>query len=207
METGLVRYDAMCQAIAECHNVDEAKEIRNKTRALEVYAKLAKNKEAEIKAAEIRVRAERRMGQLLAEALDHGVNGRPRKISVQPPDTYSTTLPRLKDLGITRNESSQWQELAEIPEAEFEDRMRRCNAIPSTEGIINGHRFKTIPKVDQISGEALMLSRWFCEFEEYGFGQQDVSGLLSEMTEHMRDDILRIAPKMLQWLKTSGLVK
>ncbi len=63
----LIRYDAMCKAIAECHRVDEVKELRDKARALEVYAQQARNTEAEDKAREIRLRAERRTGELLAE--------------------------------------------------------------------------------------------------------------------------------------------
>ena len=62
-----MKYDAMCSAIAACSRVDEAKEIRDRARALEVYAKQAQNKEAERTAAEIRIRAERRAGQLLRE--------------------------------------------------------------------------------------------------------------------------------------------
>src|SRR5260363_402237 len=63
----LVRYEAMCKAIAECHRVDEAKELRDKARALEVYAQQARNREAEDKARKIRNRAQRRMGELLME--------------------------------------------------------------------------------------------------------------------------------------------
>jgi hypothetical protein len=47
--------------------VDGAKEIRDRARAVEVYAKQAQNREAERKAAEIRIRTERRAGQLLKE--------------------------------------------------------------------------------------------------------------------------------------------
>src|SRR5260363_134205 len=63
----LVRYEAMCKAIAEYHRVDEVKELRDKARALEVYAQQARNTEAEDKAREIRNRAQRRMGELLRE--------------------------------------------------------------------------------------------------------------------------------------------
>src|SRR5260363_237877 len=63
----LIRYDAMCKAIVECHRVDEVKELRDKARALEVYAQQARNTEAEDKAREIRNRAQRRMGELLRE--------------------------------------------------------------------------------------------------------------------------------------------
>jgi hypothetical protein len=36
--TQLVRYDAMCHAIAAAHEVDEVKDIRDKARAIEMYA-------------------------------------------------------------------------------------------------------------------------------------------------------------------------
>ena len=49
---GLARYDSMCRAIAECHSIDEAKEIRNKAKALQVYAQRARNREAERKPAD-----------------------------------------------------------------------------------------------------------------------------------------------------------
>lgn len=65
VDYGLVRYDSMCKAIAEAYEVDEVKDIRDKTRALEAYFRQAKNTEAERRACEIRLRAERRAGQLL----------------------------------------------------------------------------------------------------------------------------------------------
>ncbi len=66
-QPGLVRYQAMCKAIADCHSVDEVKGLRDKAKALEVYAQQAQNFEAERKACEIRIRAERRAGELLRE--------------------------------------------------------------------------------------------------------------------------------------------
>ena len=65
--TQLVRYDAMCRAIAEAHAVDEVKDIRDKARAIEMYARQAQNTEAEERAREIRLRAERKCGQMLAD--------------------------------------------------------------------------------------------------------------------------------------------
>jgi hypothetical protein len=63
----LIRYDAMCQAIADAYEVDEVKDIRDKARAFEIYAQQARNVEAERRACEIRLRAERRCGQLLRQ--------------------------------------------------------------------------------------------------------------------------------------------
>ena len=74
----LIKYDSMCRAIAECHAVDEVKDIRDKAMALEHYAKQAKNTDAERKAADIRLRAERRTGELLKD-LAKSEGGRPAK--------------------------------------------------------------------------------------------------------------------------------
>ena len=67
MKTDLVKYDAMVHSIAECKQVDEVKDIRDKALALEAYAKQAMNFEAERQCAEIRVRAERQCGIMLSQ--------------------------------------------------------------------------------------------------------------------------------------------
>ncbi len=64
MTAELARYDAMCRAIDEAYQIDEVKDIRDKALALEVYARQAKNIEAERRACEIRLRAERKAGEL-----------------------------------------------------------------------------------------------------------------------------------------------
>ena len=43
MQTGLIKYDSMTRAIAECREVDELKDFRDKARALELYAQQARN--------------------------------------------------------------------------------------------------------------------------------------------------------------------
>src|SRR5262245_53703443 len=67
VKSGLVRYDAMCRAIEAAHEVDEVKDIKDKARAIEVYARQAKNTTAEAQACRIRLRAKRRMGELTAQ--------------------------------------------------------------------------------------------------------------------------------------------
>ena len=63
----LVKYDAACRAIAAAKSVDEVVLIRDKAQAIAAAARIAKNHGMEIDAAEIRIRAERRLGEMIAE--------------------------------------------------------------------------------------------------------------------------------------------
>ncbi len=117
MTLSLVRYDAARRALAAAHRVDEVKSIRDKAEAVRVYAKQAGDFELQNQAAEIRIRAERRAGELLVDMQTSGQRqakerGRPKKVS------SPTTLPKL---GITRDQSSKWQRLAKmIDDATFD---------------------------------------------------------------------------------------
>lgn len=107
----LVRYDAMCSAIAEAHAVDEVKDVRDKAAALQYYARQANNPVAERQFYEIRERAERKSGELLAEREMHGGDRRSESRS---------DVTTLKGLGITKQQSSDWQRLAQVPVEKFE---------------------------------------------------------------------------------------
>lgn len=139
--TELVKYDAMCHAIAEAHRIDEVKSIRDKAMAMQEYARQAKNREAEDRCREIRLRAERRTGELIREQQAAGVlatqaAGRPRQeLCVAQDDTYRATL---SDYGISRDQSSRWQRLADVPEDEFEEGVTQPGA--TTSSILNNHR-------------------------------------------------------------------
>ena len=97
--------------------IDEVKHIHDKATALLAYAKQAGDFDLQNKAAEIRLFAERRAGELLVDMQATGQRqarerGRPAKVS------SPTTLPKL---GITRDQSSKWQRLAKmIDDATFE---------------------------------------------------------------------------------------
>jgi hypothetical protein len=143
MSGELVRYDAMCHAIAAAYRVDEVKDIRDKAMALEMYARLAQNTEAERQACEIRLRAERRMGQLLRDMEKE--RGRPAKASRRA---------TLSDLGVSRNQSSRWQKLADMPDEQFDRALSVADQHPSTSGIIAS---VTEPKPKQMDDRALWL--------------------------------------------------
>lgn len=99
-ESRLIRYDAACRALAEAKAVDEVQELRSKADAMRVYAMQANNKTLEVDAAEIRIRAERRLGELIAEqksagGLNHG--GRPTKKTGR--DRRPVSVPTLSEAG------------------------------------------------------------------------------------------------------------
>jgi hypothetical protein len=113
----LLRYDVARQAIAEARTIDEVRDWEDKVAAVREYARRAKNRDMEIDAAEIRVRAQRRRGELLAEMKASGLLQRGREKTSSVDDISRITL---ADLDTTPNESSQSQKLAAIAPDAFE---------------------------------------------------------------------------------------
>jgi len=74
--------DALTErAVAEAKAVDEVKEIINVSAAMAAYARQAKNRQMEADAFEIRLRAERRIGEMLeAGKEERAPVGRPKEI-------------------------------------------------------------------------------------------------------------------------------
>lgn len=113
----LTRYENARRWLAEAHRVDEVKDLRDKAEAMAAYARQAKDTELIQYATEIKVRAERRCGELLrstAATSERATQGRPPKTS------NDTTFSTLADMGLTRDESSRYQRLAAMPEEHFE---------------------------------------------------------------------------------------
>lgn len=108
--------------LAECKTVDEVKSIRDKAEALRQYAKQqGECLEIQNAAAEIKIRAERRAGELI-KVMPKSDGGRPKKTSniVLP-----VSPPSLADMGIDKMQSSRWQSIASVPEEDFEEHIEK----------------------------------------------------------------------------------
>lgn len=117
----LVKYNAMNAAIAICDSIDEVKDLQDKAQAMQLYANQANNQEAEQKCAAIRLRAQRRCGELTREI----PKGRP---GPKNDNSYRQDLPVTKpkddvlaDHGLQPRRVRDWEKLADIPEEEFEE--------------------------------------------------------------------------------------
>lgn len=112
--SNLVKYNAARYALSEAVKIDEVKDMRDKAEAMAAYARQAKDTEMVEWATEIKVRAERKAGQMLAEMEKN------KGAATRSHD--STALPKtLSELDISKNESSRWQKLATVNDTQFEE--------------------------------------------------------------------------------------
>jgi N6-adenosine-specific RNA methylase IME4 len=115
----LVRYETARAALADARSVDEVKDIHDKAAAMTAYARMANDTQLEADASELRLRAERRLGAMIAEqkrtvGLNRG--GRPSKTGT---DNEPVSV-KLADVGIDKKLSARSQKVAGIGEQAFE---------------------------------------------------------------------------------------
>jgi hypothetical protein len=122
------------------------------------------------------LRAERKAGQLLQEMDELKRGG-----SKSRPST-------LKTLGISKDQSSRWQQLADVPDAQFEETLAAPEK-PSATGILRQHP----PVPEPMNPKALWLWGRLRDFERHGILEDSLVHLVSEMTEGMQADTNRLA--------------
>lgn len=104
--------DRVARELAEATDLRDLKDLRDKAEAARSFAKSAAlSLEIQNRAAELKLRAERRAGELLGELVRHGGNRR---------SSYHDGNLKLSDLGINSNQSSRWRREAAIPTSAFE---------------------------------------------------------------------------------------
>lgn len=83
-------------------------------------------------ATEIKVRTERRCGELLRDTAARGERAcAAANLKQAPKSDGATSAPTLSDMGLTRDESSRYQQLAAMPSEHF---FQRCEQVHSIAG-------------------------------------------------------------------------
>lgn len=114
----LVKLDEARRALAEASTLQEIKDIRDKAEAIKAYVKAAGySLEMQNQAAETKLRAERKGGELLKEMEKNKGGWESCGNTMLPQDV----APKLKDLGIHKMQSVRWQQIADLPEDRFEE--------------------------------------------------------------------------------------
>lgn len=122
--TQLVLYEQARSALAEARRVDEVKDIRDKAEAVRAYARMARDTQLEMDAAELRLRAERRMGILISDMKREGrlhSGGRPKTGANEEP----VSKVKLEDLEVDKKLSARCQRVGGIAERAFEAMVAR----------------------------------------------------------------------------------
>ena len=112
------------QLLAEAKTMDDILHIRDIAEAARVYAQAAKlGLENQNEAAEVKIRAERKAGEMLAQ-MPKNEGGLLRGNTMLPRDE----TPTLSELGIEKMQSSRWQAIASLPPEVFEERIQETKA-------------------------------------------------------------------------------
>lgn len=115
------------KAIVEAQSIDEIRHIRDNAQLATAYVKKARlSKEIVFQASAVKLQAERRLGQMLGDIqLANSAPGNQHTGRVDRSDNQTGPI-RLRDLGLSKSESSQAQRMASLPETAFGEYLSQC---------------------------------------------------------------------------------
>jgi hypothetical protein len=123
MSGTLVKLSNAERQLSKVVSVPEAMEVRDIAEAARVYAKAVKAGTLVVnQASRIRIMAERKAGEILA-----GMELNTGSKNIGNSGGNIVLPPKLEDIGVTKIESSRWQQEAKLPEDEFQNLVSECN--------------------------------------------------------------------------------
>ena len=126
--------------LAEARTIDQVRDIRDKAQAVKVYAKkVGLSRAIILYASELKVRAKRKLGEIL-KAIELADSAPGNQYTGKLDRSHDATGPlRLRDLGITKSDSSRAQQIASLHEAVFAEYVEGCldsHQEPTTAGLL-----------------------------------------------------------------------
>jgi phage N-6-adenine-methyltransferase len=119
--TSLAKISEARRALALAQTLEDVLDIRDQAKAWEACMKIVgESLEAQNDAAEVKLRAERKAGEMLAEMQKNPGGGD------QSTGNGVLPVPRLDELGIDKMQSSRWQKEAAVDDQTFEGYLASC---------------------------------------------------------------------------------
>jgi hypothetical protein len=119
--SNISQLDKFRELLANAETLEEVVDIRSAAEGIRVFARSAAlGLDMQNRAAEFRLRAERKAGMMLSQLSlrggDHKSNGRRDRL-------------KLSDLGITQNQSKRWQRESMVPDSTFDAYVKRATSL------------------------------------------------------------------------------
>lgn len=147
-------FDNAERALAEAESLADVINVRDQAEAIRVLmARQKRSLEWQNRAAEIKLRAERKAGELLAQ-VPRDKGGRPAENSPHREASFTGYQSAIRDAGIPKATAERWQQVAAIPEPVFEDHIAHTKQAESeltTAGLIRAQ--KLAPMMSSASPE------------------------------------------------------
>jgi hypothetical protein len=176
---GIAILDRANRLLEQASTLEDLKSVRDVAESARTFAKAAHlGLELQNRAAEIKLRAERKVGDFLREMHLRGGDRRSKCPRI--------TL-KLDDLGITKEQSSRWQLLASVPEAQFVCHVRAQNELGrelTARGLLRltaTHRSVTAPTRKATKPKPIYEARLT---SAVGSPDIEILALLSELRNH-----------------------
>lgn len=121
MSEALIHFTQARQALQKARTIDEVKAVSDATERLRLYLRQANESlEMQNEAAEIKLRAIRRAGEMLDEGLKQGDRAMPGRPKKHDHDDRVFSAPTLREIGITNGWAARSRSISSIPEEDFE---------------------------------------------------------------------------------------
>jgi hypothetical protein len=124
VSSGIQSFERAKAALAECRRVDQAKDIRDKAAGMAAYAKMAADHSLEADAVEIRMRATRRIDELV-KLQDASVGLNPGALRRGLENNPRDDRPTLGSQGIDKNLANEARKLGALSSQDFEDAVKK----------------------------------------------------------------------------------
>lgn len=194
-----VSYQKAVTAIKECDAIDEAKDWADKMSALALYYKQSKDKTLEDYAKRIRIRAERRMGELLRQ-FDGKGNNQYSKEGTDATDGKLTQKNVAENIGLSERQQLQSVRLSNIPEETF-NQMVDSENVPTLTQLAELGTKKVVKVVNQNNKDSWKVNERLKEIAKL-LKEYDAIYTIEGMDKDLIESTVKTISEIENWFDT-----